>query len=114
MKNEIEWRDYSTRAEILDAAKTCVCTDRNRQYGEPENNFSVIAQMWMAHLLAKGFDIKLTPVDVALMLAEFKIARALTATNQKADTYIDLAGYAACGGEIATRRYSGDEDDEDK
>lgn len=100
-----------TRSEILDAAKTCVCTDRNKQYGEPENNFTAIAQMWMAHLLAKGFDIELTPVDVALMLAEFKIARALTATNQKADTYIDLAGYAACGGEIATRQYSAYEEE---
>lgn len=114
MKNNIERCNHSTRAEILDTAKTCVCTDRNKQYGEPENNFFAIAQMWMAHFLAKGFDIELTPVDVALMLAEFKIARALTATNQKADTYIDLAGYAACGGEIATRRYSGDEEDEEK
>lgn len=98
---------YPTRAEILDAAKTCVCTDRNRQYGEPEDNFAAIADMWTAHLRAKGFTAWLTPVDVALMLAEFKIARALTATNQKADTYIDLAGYAACGGEIATRHCDG-------
>lgn len=94
---------YKTRAEILDSAKVCVCTDRNKQYGEPEDNFRVIADMWMAHLRTKGFDIELTEVDVALMLAEFKIARALTATSQKADTYIDLAGYAACGGEIASR-----------
>ena len=103
--------NYPTRAEILDAAKNCVCTDRNRQYGEPEDNFTAIADMWTAHLRAKGFTAWLTPVDVALMLAEFKIARALTATNQKADTYIDLAGYAACGGEIATRRYSADEEE---
>lgn len=100
-----------TRAEILDAAKNCVCTDRNRQYGEPEDNFTAIADMWTAHLRAKGFTAWLTPIDVALMLAEFKIARALTATNQKADTYIDLAGYAACGGEIATRQYNGDEEE---
>lgn len=25
------------REEILESARTCVCTDRNKQYGEPEN-----------------------------------------------------------------------------
>ena len=37
------------------------------------------------------------------MLVEFKVARAITAAEQKADTFIDIAGYAACGGEIAVR-----------
>lgn len=27
------------REEILDAAKRCVCGDREKDYGSPENNF---------------------------------------------------------------------------
>ena len=91
------------REEILEAARVCVCTDRNRQYGEPEDNFRLIAEMWESHLRAKGFPVSITAADVALMLVEFKVARAITAAEQKADTFIDIAGYAACGGEIAVR-----------
>ena len=86
------------REEILEAARVCVCTDRNRQYGEPEDNFRLIAGMWESHLRAKGFPVSVTAADVALMLVEFKVARAITAAEQKADTFIDIAGYAACGG----------------
>ena len=32
-----------TREEILEQAKQIVCTDREETYGEPENNFSLIA-----------------------------------------------------------------------
>lgn len=40
-------------------------------------------------------------VTVALCMAELKIARA--ATNEThMDSWVDLAGYAACGGEIAS------------
>ena len=35
------------REEILESARTCVCTDRNKQYGEPEDNFKAIAEMDM-------------------------------------------------------------------
>lgn len=34
------------REMCLDEAKKCVCMDRNQQYGEPEQNFTVIAQLW--------------------------------------------------------------------
>lgn len=86
------------REEILESARTCVCTDRNKQYGEPEDNFKAIAEMWMSHIKAKGYDVSITATDVALMLIEFKVARAITAKTPKSDTFIDIAGYAACGG----------------
>ena len=38
--------------------------------------------------------------DVAMMLALLKVAR--IKTGVKGDSYVDLAGYAACAGEIAT------------
>ena len=93
--------DQGTRRQILEEAITAVCTDRNHQYGGPEQSFSVIAEMWTAYMRCKGYDITITAHDAALMLAAFKMARAITSENPKTDTYADLAGYAACAGELA-------------
>lgn len=94
-----------TREEILNAAKQCVCHDRNDQYGEPEDNFAVIADFWNAYLGAStGEGWKLAAVDVANMMVLFKVARVATAeANPGADSFVDIAGYAACGGEIETK-----------
>lgn len=89
------------RAEILHEAERCVCADRNQQYGEPEDNFRIIATLWSVYLLARGFDEPLGPADVGAMMALFKLGRIATGGN-KADNFIDLAGYAACAGEIST------------
>lgn len=83
-----------TRETVLDAAKRCVCGDREQDYGSPENNFRTIASMWAAYM-----GTEFTPVDVAAMLALLKIAR-IASGHAKADNWIDLAGYAACGGEL--------------
>ena len=96
-----------TRPEILDTAKKCVCGDREQDYGTPESNFKAIASMWNSYLYANGLIVNkdpnvwkgITPVDVAAMLALLKIAR-IASGHGKADNWIDLAGYAACGGEI--------------
>lgn len=86
----------TTRMETLKAAAKCVCGSREEDYGNPEDNFAVIAALWTAYT---GTDV--TPKDVAMMMALLKIARAKV--GDKADTYIDLAGYAACGAEISAR-----------
>lgn len=83
-----------TRKEILDAAEKCVCGDRDEQYGSPENSFNVIARLWSVYL-----DRDLDAKDVAALMSLFKVARIKTGAN-KADNWIDLAGYAACGGEL--------------
>ena len=41
-----------------------------------------------------------TRKDVAMMMALLKAAR--IKSGEKADSFVDLAGYAACAGEIAT------------
>lgn len=46
--------------------------------------------------------ILLTPMDVATMMALFKIGRITTAGEFTADSYVDCAGYAAIAGEMAT------------
>lgn len=85
-----------TRTEILLAAQRCVCGDREQDYGSPEDSFATIAALWTAYLGAE-IDSK----DVAAMLALLKIAR-IAAGHAKEDNWVDLAGYAACGGEIET------------
>lgn len=83
-----------TRKEILETAAKCVCGDREQDYGSPENNFNTIADLWEAY---KGCHF--SAVDVAAMLALLKIAR-IGSGHAKQDNWVDLAGYAACGGEI--------------
>ena len=96
------------REEILQKAKECVCGQRGQDYGKAENNFETIGLMWGVYLNAahpeytKNFPINLIKAqDVAVMMALLKIARIATGTGTE-DSFIDLAGYAACGGEIAS------------
>ena len=88
-----------TREEILAQAKTCVCGDREQDYGSPEDNFKTIANLWTEYLSVSRIDAIIDAVDVAAMLALLKIAR-IASGHAKADNWVDLAGYAACGGEI--------------
>lgn len=92
-----------TREEILAAAKQCVCGDRDQDYGSPEKSFNMIAALWEPYLRQKCVnpdgDVCITSADVGAMMALFKIARIATG-HGKADNWIDLAGYAACGGEL--------------
>lgn len=84
------------RAEILEEARKCVCGEREQEYGTPENNFTLIGKLWEAYT-GHPFSAK----DVAMMLALLKVAR--IKTGVKGDSFVDLAGYAACAGEIATQ-----------
>ena len=84
------------RAEILDKAKQCVCGQREKEYGSPEDNFLTIAKLWSAY---KNVDFSAN--DVAMMMALLKIARIRTGTATE-DSFVDLAGYAACGAEIVS------------
>lgn len=89
-----KWKDPADlRREILTDAAVCVCSDRNLMYGGPEDNFDVIAAMWSAYL-----GMPVTAADVAAMMILFKVARIATAEKPSRDSYVDIAGYAACGG----------------
>lgn len=82
------------RADTLEAARKCVCGERDGQYGSPENNFKIIADLWNGYL-----GTKMEPFEVAVLLSLVKIAR-IKASPCKADSWVDLAGYAACGAEV--------------
>ena len=91
-----------TRADILHAAEKCVCGQREQDYGTPEDNFETIAELWETYLRRACVDeaggVYIDANDVAMMMALLKIAR-IAAGGGKADSWIDLAGYAACGAE---------------
>ena len=94
-----------TREETLKAAIQAVLHDREDEYGAIEDNFAVIAAMWAVYVKARcvGGDasVSIAPDDVAIMMCLLKIAR-ITTGEVKADSYVDLAGYAACAAELAT------------
>jgi hypothetical protein len=87
-----------TRKEILAEAEKYVCSDRNLQYGEPEDNFSVIAKFWSAFL-----DIEIAAWQVATMMILLKTARIKSSKGRDKDSWVDAAGYSACGGELGLK-----------
>lgn len=89
------------RKTILETAEACVCRDRQDQYGKPEDSFGAIADLWTAYL---GTGQEIDPVDVANMMVLLKIARAKGNPKHR-DNWVDMAGYAACAGEIAAEIY---------
>ena len=86
-----------SRTEILKKANECVMGDREQDYGSPERNFELIANLWSTYL-----DTEISAVDVAMMMSMLKIAR-IKSGRYHEDNFIDGAGYFACAGEIAGR-----------
>ena len=86
------------REQCLEKAKFCVCGGRESDYGKMEDSFQKIADMWSAYA-----GIVFSKENVAIMMALLKIARIATGTATE-DSFVDLAGYAACGCEIATEK----------
>lgn len=89
----------SIRGDMLDEAKSLVTGDRNNVYGPPNQDFQRTADMMSAY----GFrvdDRPLTSADVAIFMSLLKISR-LKWSPTKRDSWVDLAGYSACGLECA-------------
>lgn len=83
-----------TRDGILDTAKDIVNGVRINDYGEVENNFRTIGNMWSLYL-GRSIDA----VDVANMMILLKVSRNASG-HGKEDNWIDICGYAALGGEL--------------
>ena len=84
----------TSRAEILAEAARCVTVDRAATYGSAEDSFGAIAAIWSARL-----GVKIRADQVAIMLIDLKCVRAWGNPGHR-DNWVDIAGYAACGGEI--------------
>ena len=82
------------RSDILHNAIEIITNDRQATHGKPEDSFANIANLWSAYL-----DKTISTQQVAVMMALLKIARTKNNPNHL-DNFIDLAGYAALGGEL--------------
>lgn len=89
------------RQEILEAASNAV-VERAEHYAPPHITFEVIAEFWNAYDKARA-QVPYTGTDVAVMLGLMKTAR-IAANPDHADSWVDVAGYAACGAEVQDRR----------
>jgi hypothetical protein len=70
--------------------------DRNANYGNPEDNFQHIANLWNSYLrVSRPQTALITPADVAIMNMLIKVARLGNNPNHY-DSALDIAGYAAC------------------
>jgi len=88
------------RSDILHNAIDIITNDRQTTHGKPEDSFANIANLWSAYL-----DKTISTQQVAVMMALLKIARTKNNPNHL-DNFIDLAGYAALGGELRSDAYS--------
>jgi hypothetical protein len=86
-----------SRADILDTAKAYVTKDRAATHGNAESNFAMIGALWSADL-----GITIGAADVARLMVLMKVAR-VKSNPAHLDSWVDIAGYSACGGEIATQ-----------
>jgi hypothetical protein len=85
-----------TRHDLLKLAESAVGAERQSQYGEPHDNFMLVADMWSAIL-----GTHVTTERVALCQVALKLAR-LAFNPSHVDSWVDLAGYAAIGAELGT------------
>ena len=81
------------RNELLENV-TVALSDRGSAYGDASDNFQRIADIWSVIL-----NDHVTMKEVALCMAAVKMAR-LIETPDHADSWVDLAGYAALGVEV--------------
>lgn len=86
------------RQVMLEEAADIISGQRDAQYGGPEDNFGRIAKIWSVVL---GIDI--SREDVAMMMVGLKVARFANKSGFQADTWVDIAGYAACGYEVGIK-----------
>ena len=95
-------KNVSPRAKMLAEASSIISGARDKQYGGPEDNFERIAKIWSVI-----FGIEVTKEDVAMAMVAVKVARYASKSGFQPDTWVDIAGYAACGyevGEIDSRK----------
>lgn len=88
-------KKITARQRMLDEAATIISGQRDTQYGGPEDNFGRIARIWSVIL-----GVEVSREDVAMMMVGLKVARYANKSGFQADTWVDIAGYAACGYEV--------------
>ena len=82
------------RKHFLDTAEALINGDRAKEYGPARKNHERIAKIWSVIL-----EQDVTPEQVVACMVGLKLAR-LSEDMTKNDSWVDIIGYAALGGEI--------------
>ena len=85
------------RSLILRQAEETINGPRRDEYGDAAESFERIAGLWS---LILGMEV--TAEQVALCMVQVKLGRLIHSPNH-ADSWVDICGYAALGGEIAAK-----------
>lgn len=101
----------TTRGALLDDAKAIVTGARNTAYGDPEDNFQQTADLLNAKFLYMLKDEwEFSADDVAVIMILLKVARiggnVEGVAGSERDTWLDIAGYAACGWECVEKAHA--------
>jgi len=80
------------RDQLLQKAEELINGDRAKEYGDAKKNFEDIATLWSVVL-----EKEITPQQMALCMIMVKAARLMKTDHE--DSWVDIAGYAALGGE---------------
>ena len=91
------------RKELLSKAIEVTEGARQQHYGTPEDNFKNIAEFWQLYLSQRFENVEepeISTTDVAIMMLLMKVAR-LVHDPYHDDSWLDIAGYAACGSQCA-------------
>lgn len=88
----------SERKILLDKAAEYVLKERNAAYGEPTQDFERIAKLWDILFNSPKPDHHFQSHHVAIAMICLKLSR-LTWSPGNFDSWVDIAGYAACGWE---------------
>jgi len=73
-----------------------VTTERNHDYGDPSDTLTEMAALFDAFT-----GTKIEPYEVAIFNILQKVVRLRRTRGTHADSWVDIAGYAAIGGEVA-------------
>ena len=86
------------RGWFLDEARVLINGPRANDYGESQINHERIATMWS--IICKT---EITPEQVIACMIAVKLAR-LSENISKSDSWVDIIGYAALGGEMVNEK----------
>lgn len=85
---------------IAEEALRIINGERQDKYGNPENTFKVIGDLWGAYLRALEPSMPpLMPEDVANMMVLLKMARIVCGMYSR-DNDVDMLGYAMLGADM--------------
>ena len=85
---------YERQKVFLDTAEGLINGPRAKEYGPAKMNHERIAKIWGIIL-----EREITPEEVVACMVGLKLAR-LAEDISKDDSWVDIIGYAALGGEI--------------